>query len=159
MPSFTTRRALAYSPTQMFDVVADVERYPEFLPLCESLVVTDRKVLADRTVLTARMGIGYKAIREHFTTRVTLVPAESRIVVEYVDGPFRHLENRWRFLAHPRGSEIDFYITYEFRSVMLGLLMGAMFDKAFRKFADAFEARARAIYGREPGQGLATAQV
>ncbi|MDX2289630.1 MAG: type II toxin-antitoxin system RatA family toxin [Hyphomicrobiaceae bacterium] len=155
MPSFSNRRTLAFSPGQIFDLVADIERYPEFLPLCESLRITDRKTLTDRTVLTARMGIGYKAIREHFTTRVTLIPGENRIVVEYVDGPFRHLENRWRFLPHPQGCEIDFFITYEFRSVMLGLLMGAMFDKAFRKFSEAFENRARQIYGRPHGHGTA----
>ncbi|MDX2259059.1 MAG: SRPBCC family protein [Hyphomicrobiaceae bacterium] len=150
MPSFSNRRRLRFSPQQMFDLVADVERYPEFVPLCESLVVTERRQEGERQVLIARMGIGYKAIRETFATRVTLDTAGDRILVEYVDGPFRRLENRWRFLPAPGGSEIDFYIDYEFRSAMLALVMGAVFDKAFRKFAAAFEARAEAIYGRSP---------
>ncbi len=148
MPRFSNQRRVPYSPKQMFDVVADVEKYPGFLPMCESLTVRRREEKGDATVLTATMGVGYKAIREHFTTRVTLVPAEPRILVEYLDGPFHHLENRWRFLpGSPGGCIIDFYIEYEFRSKMLGLLMGAMFDRAFHKFSEAFEARARAVYG------------
>ncbi|MDX2307159.1 MAG: type II toxin-antitoxin system RatA family toxin, partial [Hyphomicrobium sp.] len=81
----------------MFDLVADVERYPEFLPLCESLVIRSRDDTGTDTVLVATMGIGYKAIRERFTTRVTLQPGQHTILVEYLDGPFRRLENRWRF--------------------------------------------------------------
>lgn len=164
MPSFATKRRSQFSPRQMYDLVADVEQYPEFLPLCEALSVRERKQTGDTTVLVAKMSIGYKAIRENFTTRVTLKPAEHRILVEYLDGPFRHLENRWAFLPHPDGgSEIDFYITYKFRSAMLGMLMGAVFDKAFRKFADAFDARAHKVYGRpekrpaaSEGGGIAT---
>lgn len=151
MPKFSNQRRVPYTPAQMFDVVADVEKYPRFLPMCESLVVRRREELDDGVRLTATMGVGYKAIREHFTTRVTLYPGEPRILVEYLDGPFRHLENRWRFLPAPSGCIVDFYIEYEFRSAMLGLLMGAMFDKAFHKFSEAFEARARAVYG---GQGV-----
>jgi coenzyme Q-binding protein COQ10 len=131
----------------MFDLVADVERYPEFLPLCEALTLKSREVKGDRTVLVASMTAGYKAIREQFTTRVTLLPAEHKVLVEYLDGPFRRLENRWLFKPTAGGSEVDFYIDYEFRSVMLGLLVGALFDKAFRRFAEAFENRARVVYG------------
>ncbi|MEM1370938.1 MAG: type II toxin-antitoxin system RatA family toxin [Pseudomonadota bacterium] len=154
MPSYSTRRRIAFTPNQMFDLVADVDSYPEFLPLCESLVVKSRSVQDGNTVLVATMGIGYKAIRERFTTRVTLLPDQNEILVEYLDGPFRHLENRWKFLPHPTGCEIDFFITYEFRSRMLGMLMGAMFDRAFRKFASAFEQRARIVYrGSSEGAG------
>ncbi len=93
------------------------------------------------------MGVGFKGIREAFTTQVLLKPSEPAILVEYLDGPFHHLENRWRFLAAPGGSEIDFFIDYEFRSKMLAVLMGSVFDQAFRKFTEAFDQRARAIYG------------
>jgi coenzyme Q-binding protein COQ10 len=147
MPSFTTRRRVPYTPAQMFDLVADVERYPHFLPLCEALTVRSREEQADRTVIVATMVAGYQAIRESFTTRVTLLPTEPRVLVEYLDGPFRRLENRWLFKPVPGGCEVDFYIDYEFRNPMLGLLVGALFDKAFRRFAEAFEARARAVYG------------
>ncbi|MEQ1710395.1 MAG: type II toxin-antitoxin system RatA family toxin [Hyphomicrobium sp.] len=148
MPHFTTRRRVTFTAAQMFALVADVERYPEFLPLCESLVVTSRESRGTDTVLIATMGIGYKAIRERFTTRVTLQPDAHTILVEYLDGPFKRLENRWRLIDMPGGSEVDFFIDYEFRSIALGLLMGAMFDTAFRRFAEAFEARARTVYGR-----------
>ena len=99
MPSFATQRRVRFTPRQMFDVVADVEQYPKFLPMCDSLVIRSRQNTPDgHSILTATMGVGYKAIRETFTTRVTLAPQEPRILVEYLDGPFKRLENRWRFL-------------------------------------------------------------
>jgi len=148
MPSFRTVRPVPHSPSQMFDLVADVERYPEFVPLCESLRVRRRSQSGEGIeMLVADMSVGYKAIRESFTSRVTLDRARLRIDVEYVDGPFRYLENRWVFRSTSSGSEIDFHINYEFRNFALGLLMGAMFDRAFRKFTTAFEERAREIYG------------
>ena len=156
MPSFQTRRRVPFTPRQMFDLVADVEKYPLFLPMCESLVVRSREAKGDATVLVANMGVGYKSVREYFTSRVTLHPREPKVLVEYLDGPFRHLENRWSFIEASTGCEIDFYITYEFRSVMLGMLMGALFDKAFRRFAEAFEERARIVYGRPATSSLLT---
>ena len=148
MPQFETHRPVPHTPDQMFDLVADVERYPQFLPLCEGLTVRRRTPReGGGEVLLADMTVGYKAIRETFTSRVTLDPANLKILVEYVDGPFRYLENRWSFRPAEKGSEVVFFISYEFASRMLGLLMGAMFDKAFRKFAEAFERRADAVYG------------
>lgn len=148
MPSFRTTRRVPYTPEQMFDLVADVERYPEFLPLCEALTLRSREEKGDTTVLVATMVAGYQAIRESFTTRVTLSRPTHKVLVEYLDGPFRHLENRWLFKPVAGGCEVDFFIAYEFRSRMLGVLVGALFDKAFRRFAEAFEARARTVYGR-----------
>ena len=152
MPSFATRRRVPYSAAQMFDLVADVERYPEFLPLCEGLTLRTRKTEGDRTVLVASMVAGYKAIRESFTTRVTLLPADHKVQVEYLDGPFSRLDNLWFFKPLPGGGcEVEFFIDYELRSLMLGMLVGAVFDKAFRRFSEAFEARARDVYGRDVG--------
>jgi coenzyme Q-binding protein COQ10 len=149
MPTFRTKRTVKHSPVQMFDLVADVEQYPDFLPLCESLRIMRRSQSGEGIeTLVAAMSIGYKAIAENFTTRVELDRPRLRIQVEYVDGPFKYLENRWAFREAPGGSEIDFYINYEFKSFALGLVMGAVFDKAFRKFAEAFEERADEIYGR-----------
>ena len=148
MPQFETVRHVRHGTEQMFDLVADVERYPQFLPLCEALTVRSRREREGMTVLVADMTVGYKAIRETFTSRVTLDPANLKILVEYVDGPFRYLENRWTFKPHEAGCEVGFFISYEFASRMLGLLMGTMFDKAFRKFAEAFEKRAELVYGR-----------
>ncbi len=151
MPSFRTTRTVPHSAAEMFDLVADVERYPDFLPLCQSLVVRRRSTLpSGEEVLTADMRVGYKAVRESFTSRVTLDRANSAILVEYVNGPFRSLENRWTFTDLPDApgtSAIAFYITYEFKSRMLGLMMGSMFESAFRRFAEAFEQQASKVYG------------
>ncbi|NLS16033.1 type II toxin-antitoxin system RatA family toxin [Rhizobium sp. P40RR-XXII] len=147
MPQFETHRPVPHSPDQMFDLVADVERYPEFLPLCEALTIRSRKERDGKTLLVADMTVGYKAIRETFTTQVLLNKAERAIDVKYIDGPFKYLDNRWRFTPSENGGcSIDFFIDYEFKSRILGALMGSMFDRAFRMFTDAFETRANKIY-------------
>jgi coenzyme Q-binding protein COQ10 len=147
MPTFRTSRPVKHTPVQMFDLVADVERYPEFLPLCEDLRVM-RRIQSGEGIetLVATMAIGYRAIRESFTTRVTLDRPRLKIQVEYVDGPFKYLENRWTFHETPTGCDVEFYINYEFKSFALGVLMGSVFDKAFRKFTEAFEERADETY-------------
>ncbi|MFC3072777.1 type II toxin-antitoxin system RatA family toxin [Shinella pollutisoli] len=147
MPQFETRRPVPHSADQMFALVADVERYPEFLPLCEALSVRSRRERDDKVLLVADMTVGYKAIRETFTTQVLLDRSTRTIDVKYIDGPFRFLDNRWRFEALPDGtSMVHFFIDYEFKSRILGALMGSMFDRAFRMFTEAFEKRAAAIY-------------
>jgi len=147
MPQFETHRPVPHTPDQMFDLVSDVEHYPEFLPLCEALVVKNRKERDGKELLIADMTVGYKAIRETFTTQVLLNRAERVIDVKYIDGPFRYLDNRWRFVeAGGGGCTVDFFIDYEFKSRILGALMGSMFDRAFRMFTDAFEKRAATIY-------------
>ena len=148
MPHFTTTRQIRHGATDMFDLVADVESYPKFVPLCESLKVRSRRTEGDREILIATMAVAYKVIREAFTTKVTLDRGELTILVEYLNGPFSHLENLWRFEPHGRGNSlVHFNIDYEFRSTALRLLMGSVFDRAFRKFAAAFEARADSVYG------------
>jgi coenzyme Q-binding protein COQ10 len=170
MPQFSTRRRVKHAAADMFDLVADVERYPEFVPLCRSMRVRRRTQMADREVVVAEMTVAYKLIRETFTSRVTLDRAGLAILVEYLDGPFSRMENRWVFRPIAAGAqetearktegekreavktegacEVEFFISYEFRSRTLGLLMGAMFDAAFRRFASAFEHRADAVFGR-----------
>jgi coenzyme Q-binding protein COQ10 len=150
MPSFSTQRHVRFSAEQMFALVADIEKYPEFLPLCTGLTVLSRRQTAAGEELTARMSIGYKSIAETFTTRVVIDKADRRIDVSYLDGPFKRLENHWKFLDDQSGSTVDFYIDYEFRSKLLGALMGAMFDQAFRRFTHAFEERAARVYGPAP---------
>ena len=148
MPQFSTKRHVQHSASDMFDLVADVERYPEFVPLCRALKVRERKPISDgRETLVAQMTVAYKFMSETFTSRVTLDRANLQLRVEYLDGPFRRLENRWTF--HPaseRTCEIEFFISYEFRSRTLALLMGSMFDVAFRRYATAFEERADLVY-------------
>jgi coenzyme Q-binding protein COQ10 len=152
MPKFDTVRRVSYSPEQMFALVADVEKYPQFVPMCEALSVRSRKERDGVTVLVADMSVGYKAIRETFTSQVVLKPDDLVIDVKYLDGPFKYLRNRWTFAPAPAGGcDIGFDIDYEFKSRMLGALMGTVFDRAFRMFTSAFEKRADEIYGRPAG--------
>lgn len=152
MPEFSTKRRVRHTAADMFDLVADVKKYPEFVPLCSALTVKSRSERDDGTiVLVADMTVAYKIIiRETFTSRVTLHRPNLEILVEYLSGPFKRMHNRWTF--HPAGEracDVEFFITYEFKSRALAMLMGAMFDAAFRRFATAFERRADAVYGRK----------
>ncbi len=148
MPRIETNRRLPYTPTEMFDLVADVEQYPRFFPLCEALRIRSRERQGDKEVLVAAMDIGYKAIRETITSRVTLDRRNLAVLVELVDGPFRHLENRWEFTeAAAGGTNVRFFMAYELKSLMLQMLVGGLFDQAFRRCVSAFEARARVVYG------------
>ena len=150
MPQFRNKRRVNHSAADMFDLVADVEKYPQFVPLCQSLRVRRRtENEGDLVTLVADMTVAYKLIRETFVSRVTLDRPNMRIKVEYLDGPFSTLDNRWSFtpLAE-HACEVEFFIVYEFKSRVLGMLMGAMFEAAFRRFAEAFERRADAVYGR-----------
>ncbi|MFD1792595.1 type II toxin-antitoxin system RatA family toxin [Ochrobactrum teleogrylli] len=149
MPQFTTVRRVHHRADQMFALVADVEKYPEFLPMCEALSIRSRKERDGKALLIADMTVGYKLIRETFTSQVLLKPEENVIDVKYLDGPFRYLDNRWTFKPAEDAAycDVEFFIDYEFKSRTLGLLMGTMFDLAFKKFSEAFEKRADQIYG------------
>ncbi len=150
MPRFSSKRRVHHTAGQMFDLVADVERYPEFVPLCHSLKIRQRTLGLNGTeVLIADMTVSFKLVREAFTSRVTLDRPNQKIMVEYLKGPFSNLENRWAF--EPRSEtdcDVGFYLSYEFKSRMLGMLMGTMFDTAFQRFAGAFEKRADVVYGK-----------
>src|SRR5215475_6216532 len=150
MPQFSTKRRVRHAAADMFDLVADVDKYPLFVPFCRSMRVKKRgEDAAGRPTIVAEMTIAYKMIHETFTTKVTLDRDELQIIVDYLSGPFRRLENRWRFRpAGERACEVEFYLLYEFQSRTLGMIMGAMFEAVFRRFADAFERRADQIYGR-----------
>lgn len=149
MPRYTTDRLVSHSAKDMFDLVADIESYPRFVPLCEKLAVRGSASANGKEILVADMTISFKLIRETFTSRVTLDRPALEILVTYLDGPFRYLDNRWSFSPlSDSESIVRFSINYEFRSRTLSALMGAVFDRAFRKFAEAFEARADEIYGK-----------
>lgn len=149
MPSFRKTHEVPFAPDQMFSIVADVERYPEFLPLCESLKVIEKKKVGHQTKLVATMAVGYKGLSEKFTTQVLIDPDQKEIDVAYIDGPFRRLKNNWRFTPTSDASSttIHFFIDYEFKSLMLSLIAGAAFEKAVKNYTTAFEKRAHAIYG------------
>ncbi len=150
MPTHAEQRVLSYTPEQLYRLVADVERYPEFLPWCLAARVRRRE--AD--LLVADLVIGFKMIRDRFTSRVRLDEAGRKIHVTYLDGPFKYLNNHWVFMEHEDGCLIDFYVDFEFRSRILQKLMEALFHEAVRRMVDAFEARAHDLYDR-PDESVA----
>lgn len=154
MPQFSTKRRVRHSAADMFDLVADMENYPKFVPLCRDLKVRKRTRLSEGVeTAISEMTVAYKLFHETFTTRVTLDRPRQQILVEYLQGPFSHLKNRWLF--KPLGADacdVEFFISYEFNSRALALVMGAVFEAAFRRFAEAFERRADQVYGRRIAQ-------
>lgn len=150
MKRFQTSHRVAHSAENMFALVADVERYPEFLPFCKALSLRSREQVDGKEVLTTDMTVAYKFFAETFTSRVTLDHQDLTIFVEYLDGPFNHLENTWSFVPAGEGQcDVNFFIAYELRSTPMQLLLGGMFDQAFGKFSEAFEKRADVIYGTQ----------
>lgn len=151
MPKFTTEKIIHHSAQKMFDLVADVESYPEFLPMCEDLKIRSRKEEDNKILLIADMTINYKFFREYFTTSVFLDQKNKIIDVHYISGPFKYLDNKWRFYASedPEHScVVSFFIDYAFKNPMFSMLLSALFDSIFKKFTDAFEKRADIIYGK-----------
>lgn len=143
MPTHAERRHLPYTPDQLFELVAAVERYPEFLPWCRAVRIRSR----EGNTFTADLVIGFRMVRERFTSRVIL-DRPRRIDVAYTQGPLRYLNNHWIFEpAADGGCIIDFFVDFEFHSKLLQKLIGALFNEAVRRMVDAFEARARQLYG------------
>ena len=134
---------MPFTPAQMFALVADVERYPEFLPWCVATRIRSR----EERVFTADLVAAFAAFREQYTSRVNLNPDEGVIVIDYLQGPFEHLSNRWQFVGVPEGCEVDFDIDFRFRSKTLETLISGMFTKAIRKMTASFEQRAHQLYG------------
>ena len=142
MPKHQEKRTLPFRPEQLFDLVADIGRYPEFLPWCKGARILERT--EDR--VTADLVIGYKMFREKFTSLVTL-ERPRRISVQYLSGPLAHLKNDWQFEpAGKGGCELSFHVEFDFRSHMLGAIMEPFFEKALSKMAGAFEERAKQLY-------------
>ena len=150
MPCYDVTRHVPFAPDRMFDLVADVDSYPEFLPWCIGVRIRDRE---DQTFL-ADLIIGFKMLREKYTSRVHLHRETQSIQFEYLDGPFKHLDNAWKFQTAPDGGTlIQFHIDFEFRSRLLQSLIGKMFGEAVSVMVNAFERRAHAIYGVPPVKG------
>lgn len=151
MPTRRVVHTVPQSAEQMFGLVADVERYPRFLPGCKALKVLSRREDGGKTFLVADMVVGYKMVTETFRSEVTINPEEKTIKVHYVRGPFSHLDNDWQFRDMPDGgSEIGFYIDFELKQRRLGLLVGGLFEHVFMRLIDAFERRAAAVYPARP---------
>ncbi len=148
MPVHSEKRILPYSAQQMYDLVADVPRYPEFLPWNSAARIRSRQMQADgRELVLAELVISFKVFRERFTSRVTLDPVARRIDTAYLDGPFRHLQSFWTFADHPDGCEVEFFVDFEFRNAVLQKLIGIVFNDAMLRIVQAFEDRAQALYG------------
>jgi coenzyme Q-binding protein COQ10 len=143
MPTHAEKRILRYTPEQLFDMVADVRRYPEFLPWCVGARVISRQ----EGELIADLTIGFKMFRETFRSSVAL-DRPHHVHVRYLTGPFRYLNNHWRFHPHPLGTEVDFFVDFEFKSRMLQAVIGTVFNEAVRLMVRAFERRAMQLYGR-----------
>lgn len=148
MTTHAEKRVMPYSAAQMYDLIADIERYPEFLPWCAAVRIRDRNEQGGVEAIDADMVVSFKVFREKFGSRVVLRPGEHAIDVSYLDGPFRHLDNKWVFHPLEDGScEVDFYVDFEFRSRTLQALIGVVFHEAMRQIVKAFEKRAMALYG------------
>lgn len=148
MPTHGEKRALPYTARQMYDLVADVAAYPEFLPWCAAARIRGHTQHHDHELLEADLVISFRVFRERFGSRVTLRPQRTMIDVEYLDGPFRYLNNHWHFEDLPEGGcMVDFFVDFEFRSRALQALIGVVFNEAMRRIVAAFEERARQLYG------------
>jgi coenzyme Q-binding protein COQ10 len=150
MPTHAEQRVLPYAAEQLFDLVADIERYPQFLPWCRGARIRERR----RCLVVADLVIGFKMFRERFTSRIALDPPH-RIDVTYAEGPFRYLNNHWVFEKVPEGCQIDFFVDFEFKSRVLQKVIEMVFGEAVRRMVGAFEERARDLYGegRRSGAG------
>ena len=145
MTTHAEKRNLPYTPEQLFDLVAGVEQYPEFLPWCISSEISKRE---GESVFYADLVIGYKMVREKFGSKVTL-DKPNEVHVEYLSGPMRYLSNRWKFIREEDGScTIDFYVDFEFKNFILQNLMGAFFNEIIRRMVSSFEGRACELYGK-----------
>ena len=144
MATHSEQRSLPHSSEQLFGLVADVEKYPEFLPWCVGARIRSR----ESDLLVADLMIGFNGLNEQFTTQVKLDRVAMKIDVIYQDGPFKYLNNRWLFMSKNAGAcDLDFFIDFEFKSRLLQALMGPLFGEAVRRMVGAFESRALHLYG------------
>lgn len=149
MPTHHETRKLPYSAQQMYDLVADVEKYPQFLPWTAAARIRDRRPRpdGDGEIMEADLIISFKVFRERFGSRVTLRPDDGKIDTEYIDGPFRHMISQWSFRQLDEGCEVTFDVDFEFRNRILGSAAGMFFNDAMQRIVRAFERRAQALYG------------
>ena len=149
MTTHAEQRLIHHTPEQLFDLVADVRRYPEFLPWCLAARIKERS----QTMLVADLIIGFQIFKEQFTSHVSMDRDNLIIEVEYAEGPFKYLKNQWKFIKHPDGCVIDFYVDFEFRSRLLQTVIESLFTEAVKRMVRAFEARADQLYNLKVKQG------
>jgi len=149
MPTHAEKRIMPYTAQQMYDLIADVGTYPQFLPWCAAARIRKRSQRGDAEIVDAELVISFKVFREKFGSRVTLLPNEQKIDVEYLDGPFKYLNNHWSFADCEGGCEVDFFVDFEFKSKILQSIIGVVFGEAMQRIVGAFETRANALYGTD----------
>ena len=154
MPTHSEKRIMPYTAQQMYDLIADVDAYPQFLPWCSAVRINKRKVEDNTETIEADMVISFKVFRERFCSRVTLRSEVQKIDVEYLDGPFKYLNNHWAFVDCEGGCEVDFFVDFEFKSKILQTIIGVVFGEAMQRIVGAFETRAKALYGAESKQDI-----
>ena len=147
MPTHSETKRLPYSAAQMYDLVADVGKYPEFLPWCAAARIRSHHSIGEAEVMEADLVISFKVFRERFGSRVTLRPKDMSIDTEYIDGPFRYMKSTWRFEETDGGSDVHFYVDFEFKNAVLQGIIGVVFNEAMQRIVRAFERRASELYG------------
>ncbi len=147
MPTHSETRTLPYTAQQMYDLVADVGQYPEFLPWCAAARIKSRVPQGGAEVMTADLVISFKVFRERFGSRVTLWADHKKIDTEYIDGPFRYMKSNWAFRDVEGGCEVSFFVDFEFRNAVLQGIIGVVFNEAMQRIVRAFERRAAELYG------------
>ena len=148
MPTHSETKKLPYTADQMYDLVADVGAYPEFLPWTAAARIRREVDKGDHTVMDADLVISFKVFRERFTSRVVLWPEQKKIDTEYLDGPFKYMVSNWRFEEAEGGCLVHFHVDFEFRNAILQGIIGVVFNEAMQRVVRAFEDRARALHGR-----------
>ena len=147
MPTHSETRTLPYTARQMYDLVADVESYPKFLPWCAAARIRSVTPDGSQEVMDADLVISFKVFRERFTSRVVLDQGAFKIDTEYLDGPFRYMKSNWAFRDVDGGCEVSFFVDFAFRNIVLQRLIGVVFNEAMQRIVRAFETRAAELYG------------
>lgn len=147
MPTHSETKTLPYTAQQMYDLVADVAKYPEFLPWCAAARIRSRVPHGAAEIVEADLIISFKVFRERFGSRVTLFPEDKKIDTEYLDGPFKYMKSNWAFADVEGGCDVSFFVDFEFKNAMLQGIIGLVFNEAMQRIVRAFEARAKALYG------------
>jgi coenzyme Q-binding protein COQ10 len=146
MPTHSETKILKYKPEQMFDLVADVNSYPKFLPWCSAARIHSRNIIDKNEILEADLVISFKVFREKFASKVTLIRSENQILTEYIDGPFKRMHSTWHFKGLKCGSEVSFYVDFEMKNAVLQKIVGVVFNEAMQRVLYAFENQAKALY-------------
>ena len=148
MPVHSETRKLPYSADQMYDLVADISAYPQFLPWCSAARIRSRSIQGECETVEADLVISFKVFRESFTSRVELWNMAKKIDTQYLEGPFKHMKSNWEFVDTPSGCDVRFFVDFEFKNAILRSIIGVVFNEAMQRIVRAFESRAETLYGK-----------